>query len=206
MTNLLAKYSNLISNVNLFGDYGSALKNSGDMVTLLDQNRVLIDQVRYSDGGRWGKWSDGGGSSLELIDPYSHHRLADNWADSDESGKATNWFQISQTNYLDNGAGGVPADFIEITLGGGGECLIDDVEVIQNGTNVVSNQNLNSGTNGWIMRGNHAQSFCQTSGGYSNSGCLHLKASGGGDAQANRVIGFFNKGWWLRARQRDRIE
>ena len=39
-------------------------------------------------GGRWGQWAHGGGSSLELINPNTNHRLAGNWADSDETRKS----------------------------------------------------------------------------------------------------------------------
>ena len=61
------------------------------------------DQVTYGTGGRWGEWSGGGGSSLELIDPHSNHRLAANWADSDETQKSS-WVDIENTGVLDNGA------------------------------------------------------------------------------------------------------
>src|SRR5207249_897423 len=79
------------------------LKSSGGTITLMDSNSVIVDQVRYSGGGRWGNWSGGGGSSLELLDPRSDHRVAGNWADSNESGKTTNWTVVEYTNYLDNG-------------------------------------------------------------------------------------------------------
>ncbi len=45
----------------------------------------------------------GGGSSLELIDPAANHRLAANWADSDETQKSV-WTDIETTGVLDNGA------------------------------------------------------------------------------------------------------
>ena len=64
---------------------------------------VEEDQVTYGTGGRWGEWSGGGGSSLELIDPHANHRLAANWADSDESQKSA-WTNIETTGVLDNGA------------------------------------------------------------------------------------------------------
>jgi len=71
----------------------------------------------YGIGGRWGTWAHGGGSSLELVDPRSDHRLAPNWADSDETGKSA-WVTIEHTGVLDNGNG--TADALQIiTLGRG---------------------------------------------------------------------------------------
>ena len=49
---------------------------------------VVVEEVRYRSGGRWGHWADGGGSSLELRDPRANRRRAANWADSDETAKA----------------------------------------------------------------------------------------------------------------------
>ena len=49
---------------------------------------IPVDEVTYLDGGRWGEWSDAGGSSLELIDPDADNRQQSSWADSDESAKA----------------------------------------------------------------------------------------------------------------------
>ena len=54
-----------------------------------------------ADGGASGP--TGGGSSLELVNPNSNHRLAYNWADSDETAKST-WTNLQYTGVLDNGA------------------------------------------------------------------------------------------------------
>ena len=100
VTNLLAKYPNLNSN-NTVGNYSGKLSHNGELITLVMPqtlnitNIILVaeDQVAYGTGGRWGQWSGGGGSSLELIDPNANHRLAANWADSDETAKAP-WTDI----------------------------------------------------------------------------------------------------------------
>ena len=42
-----------------------------------------VDALDHGTGGRWGRWSDGGGSSLELADPRADGRLAPAWGDSD---------------------------------------------------------------------------------------------------------------------------
>jgi hypothetical protein len=69
---------------------------------------------------------DGGGSSLELIDPRSDNRLAANWADSDETRKAP-WTRgrCRRARQWQR----QPPDQLQTLLLGPGECLIDDVEV-----------------------------------------------------------------------------
>src|SRR2546422_6635483 len=65
---------------------------------------MAADEVPWGGGGGGGEGAGGGGSSLELIDPRSNHRLAYNWADSDETGKAP-WTNIEAVGVLDNGGG-----------------------------------------------------------------------------------------------------
>ena len=69
---------------------------------------VVEDEVTYGMGGRWGEWSGGGGSSLELIDPHSNHRLAANWADSDDTAKIVLDEYRNGPACLDNGANSIP--------------------------------------------------------------------------------------------------
>src|SRR5206468_12834111 len=113
---------------------------------------VVVDEVSYIGGGRWGVWSGGGGSSLELIDPHSNHRLPSNWADSDETHKAP-WTTIETTDRLDNGQGynGGPIDNLQIGLLGEGECLLDNVEVVNvaDGVNRIANSTFETNLNGW---------------------------------------------------------
>ena len=100
MTNLFAKYPNLNTG-NTVGNYSGKLSHNGELValampeTLYGTNTIFVeeDEVTYGTGGRWGEWSAGGGSSLELIDPHSNHRLAANWADSDDTQKSV-WTNI----------------------------------------------------------------------------------------------------------------
>ena len=78
---------------NTVGDYGGRLSDRGERIALskpddMDlpyQDFVLVDEVAYSDG--WAKWTDGGGSSLELADPDSDNRSGMNWVASDETAK-----------------------------------------------------------------------------------------------------------------------
>lgn len=203
-TNLIAKHSNLTNGVNIVGDFFSLgrLSDRGERIALLNASGVVIDEVTYGDGGRWGQWADGGGSSLELMDPRSDNRLAPNWANSDESAKSS-WVLVAVTNSLalgkarddrgtlTNAQGQLicltNCDALEITLGGAGECLVDTIEVWQNGTNYVTNSTFALGTAGWAMFGNHSRSGLWTNGGYDDAYALHLRASGRGDTEGNKV-------------------
>ncbi len=185
MTNLFGKYSNLNSG-NTVGNYSGKLSHNGEQVTLslpqtLYTNTAILveeDQVTYGTGGRWGEWSSGGGSSLELIDPRANHRLAANWADSDETQKSS-WVDIENTGVLDNGQNYNPSiDYAQIGLLDAGECLVDNIEVDYNGTNYVSNGTFESGlglTN-WSLQGCMVRSSLESTG-YQSSYSLHIRCS-----------------------------
>lgn len=200
-SHLLATHPGLSPAVTL-GDYSGRLANEGDTITLdkpdllistnatgqlvTNRLRVTVDQVTYGTGGRWGRWSDGDGSSLERIDARADGRMAPAWADSDETSKS-DWTTIQFTGLLDNGAM-ANADQLQIfLLGGPGECLVDNVEVLtSSGVNLVANGTFDSGAAGWVFQGTHGRSYWQPTGGYSG-GCLHVVASDRGDPGANRI-------------------
>jgi len=191
VSNLLAKYSNLNLG-NTFGNYSGKLSHNGDRVVLsMPQNLtgtnssgilvtnviyVAEDEVIYGTGGRWGQWAAGGGSSLELINPNANHRQAANWADSDESSKSS-WTNIEATGVLDNGVNLDPAiDFAQVGLLDVGECLIDNVSVLYNNVNYISNSTFENGTNTWRLEGCHVRSSLENSG-YLSSKSLHIRCS-----------------------------
>lgn len=190
-----------LNTANCLGDYTGSLGNGGERIELnfpddvtstnaqgqLRTNtiHITLDEVTYGTGGRWGKWSDGDGSSLELRDPRSDRRLAPNWADSDESAKSQ-WVTVEATGTMDHGW--ADAYQLHVTLLGAGEALIDNVEVIPSGgANLIANGTFESGTSGWVFQGNHNESSWETGQGFSSTRSLHLRATGRGDSGANRV-------------------
>jgi hypothetical protein len=184
MTNLFAKYPNLNTG-NTVGNYGGKLSHSGELVVLAmpqsfyGTNTVYVeeDEVTYATGGRWGEWSSGGGSSLELIDPHANHRLAANWMDSNDTTKSA-WTNITLTGVLDNGAN-YESSILHAQIGilDEGECLVDNVQVLSNGTNCVLNSNFESGTlTNWSLQGDHVRSSLDTPG-YNSSYALHMRCS-----------------------------
>ena len=197
-TNLFAKYPNLNA-ANTVGNYTGKLSHKGERLALAmpqlltgtdngssvtNTIYVVQDEVTYGAGGRWGQWAKGGGSSLELINPNTNHRLAYNWTDSDETSKSV-WTNLEFTGILDNGStyNGNPISLVQVGLLDAGECLVDDLEVRPGGiagSNIVSNGTFESGFTGWSAQGDHLRSSLETAsglGGYQSSQSLHLRAS-----------------------------
>ncbi len=186
MTNLFAKYTNLNSG-NTVGNYSGKLSHDGELLTLhapqtlhiYTNTPILVeeDQVTYGTGGRWGEWSSGGGSSLELIDPHANHRLAANWADSNDSAKSA-WTNLTCTGVLDNGQNYDPSiDYAQMGILDVGECLVDNVEVLDtNGVNYVSNSTFESGASSWTFQGDHVRSSLDNPG-YNSNYALHMRSS-----------------------------
>jgi hypothetical protein len=100
------------------------LSNGGERVRLVDELGNLVDQVRYFDGGEWPRWADGGGSSLELIDPSADNGLAQAWDASDDSGEApaTLFSYRGQVNT-------VGEHELHLALTGAGIAQVDDIEM-----------------------------------------------------------------------------
>ena len=186
---------------NTAGNYQGSLSNQGERIVLLRPEAgsaaeegavfVVVDQVEYADGGAWGRWADGGGSSLELRDPRSDNRRASNWADSDETAKGQ-WTTVDRSGLLEQGRGAIN-DF-QIFLQGAGECLVDDVEFIDSeGANHVSEGTFGNATLGrrghWLFQGTHEGSFVETGDGigFESDEALRIVASARGDNGANRI-------------------
>lgn len=190
---LLTNYPNLNA-TNCLGNFSGKLSHNGEHLALnlpdttVQTNnqgvattillQILVNDVTYGTGGRWGQWAAGGGSSLELIDPNANTRLAANWADSDETQKAL-WVNIETTGVLDNGNNYDPSiDYAQIGLLDVGECLVDNLEVRAgtNGPNLVSNPDFETGLGNWLLQGDHVRSSLESTG-YLSSQSLHLRCS-----------------------------
>lgn len=196
---LRANYSNLTA-ANCLGDFGGRLSHSGERVALAkpdynfvtnnfqvitNTDYIVVNEVTYSDGGRWPQWADGGGSSLELTDPNADTRLAANWADSDETAKAP-WTTVSRLGTVDNLS--TTADELQVLQLGAGECLVDDVEVRDaSDANRISNSSFESNASGWTAEGTEENSGWEAGSGYNSAHSYHVRAVARGDNQVNRV-------------------
>ncbi|MFO1512611.1 MAG: lamin tail domain-containing protein, partial [Verrucomicrobiota bacterium] len=202
ISRLRTNYANLNAS-NSVGNFSGKLSHRGERVvlsiadTVVSTNQsivqtntihITLDEVTYGTAGSWGRWAAGGGSSLELVDPHSNHRLPSNWADSDETAKSV-WTPVEGTGVLDLGHPAVPsADELQVFLQGDGESLVDDVEVFAtSGPNRLANPGFESGASGWSFQGTQRLTSWETNGGYSGARSLHVRASDRGDHIANRV-------------------
>lgn len=175
------------------GDFSGSLSNQGERVVLSRPETpgasvwIEVAAVEYADGGRWGRWSDGGGSSLELIDPRADPYLASSWADSDETDKGQ-WTRVEHTGVLDHGNRAYGINQLQVLLEGVGECLLDNIEVIgPGGTNLLANGDFENGATGWFMQGSHRDSTVQAGLGVGGSQGLYVRAESRGDPGANRI-------------------
>jgi regulation of enolase protein 1 (concanavalin A-like superfamily) len=206
---MLTNYSELTP-ATCLGDFQGSLSAKGELLRLARPETITPKgnnggqttktlwiteaEVSYHSGGRWGQWSDAGGSSLELIDPHADATLASNWADSDESAKGQ-WTTVEQTGVLDLGDPTYGINQVQILLNGSGECLVDNVEVIgPAGTNMVTNGDFEKGLTGWASQGSHSHSALESGTGVGGTQCLHLRAESGGDPGANRIRGAIANG------------
>ncbi|HTD68359.1 MAG TPA: lamin tail domain-containing protein, partial [Candidatus Limnocylindria bacterium] len=193
---LLGHYENLNA-ANTFGNFDGNLSRDGERVALAKPEidvttngsgvvstntlYLVVEEVTYGTGGRWCKWADQGGSSLELIDARSNHRLAYNWGDSDETAKAL-WTPFQSTGLIDTGStqGGSAIDRLEVMSLGEGEYLLDDIDARNpsGGNNVIANSTFESGAlTPWTPQGNHIRSTIELAGNNSTRS-MHVRACG----------------------------
>jgi hypothetical protein len=197
---LAAVYNNLAVGANLVGPFEGRLDNHSERIRLcyplqqanpktgkLEETLVTADEVTYYDGGRWPKWADGMGASLELRDPRSDNDTPEAWADSNESGK-TQWTPFSFTiDAADSQYTHDSVTVFDFMLLNAGEVLLDDLELIVNGSDRLSNGGFERGESSWRILGNHTRSFVTTENHHLGSHALHLIATGHGDPGANRI-------------------
>jgi len=201
---LRANHSQLTA-ANSFGNWSGSLRNSGERLSLSKPDLILstnslgqvssdtihieVSSVDYRDAGRWGQWSGGGGSSMELVDARADPLRASSWADSDETAKGE-WQQFTLTDTLRFST--EPAARLQLGMLGAGECLLDQLEVLNAaGTAIVTNGGfeVGSGTaaNGWSFLGHHRRSRIESTGAFEGSRVLRVIAPGDLDAGRNCI-------------------
>ncbi|WP_172992225.1 lamin tail domain-containing protein [Lacipirellula parvula] len=82
--------------------YGTAnLSNGGEIIVLAAADGTPIQTIEYDDGGLWPTAPDGGGPSLEIINPAGGASDPTNWRASAMNGGSPGW----------NGIPGTPGDY-----------------------------------------------------------------------------------------------
>ncbi len=168
-------------------DRFGVLRDVGERVRLEDALDNPVDEVRFHDGGEWDSLADGGGSSLELIDPLQDNASAYAWRASIESHKAP-WVEIDYE--VLNAANIAPMPMepeMHVFLIDDGECLIDGISLMANEREFVPNGDFESNTRPWRILGNHIHSFMTTDEAKVGSAALHLVATGSGNNKVNRI-------------------
>lgn len=176
------------------GPYFGGLSNDGEKLRLRDVNNNIVDEVRYYDAGRWDKWADGLGSSLELIDPNQDNDFPGAWKASDESGKSE-WTTV--TYYGNHNEVRSGESEFHMFLMGKGEILLDNLEfstsssfstnLIRGGGDFNSSSDYTSYWSRGGEAGNHIDTHWTNEDSYAGAGCLKIIASGRGDSHFNRL-------------------
>jgi hypothetical protein len=174
--------------IEVVGDWEGRLRNTGDLIRLLDQRGNLVDEVDYKPGGDWPVLAKTGGSSMELLHPAMDNDRSSAWRDSDESAKApfrpysyTSTFQQLKTM-------GAATDYKELHLHlvGDSHLALRNIQLLKNGTGtnlIVNGTKLSTNgasASGWLCQGTHWAS-------YVSNGELHLVSDGRGDNRPNRA-------------------
>ena len=162
------------------GNFRNRLSRHSELIALSDTNKNPVNEVRYYDGGRWPKYADGGGSSLELRNPFADNAQPEAWAASDESLKAPwQWYTYRAVATKDDG----PTLWSEFVLGllNDGEILLDDVSVIESPDSapreLIQNGSFENGATTWRIIGNHRGEIIVDPDDPANH-VLHLTANG----------------------------
>lgn len=191
-TSLKAEYPT----ATILGPYAGNLSGGGELISLLDASGNPADEVEYDDEGRWPVYPDGGGHSLELLDPHSDNSKPESWAASKED-QYSSWHTYSYQGQAQTQSGtSYPTNWHELVMGlmSDGEILIDDISVIKdpNGTpkELMQNGSFDYGLDHWRVIGNHYGSI-ETDPDDPNNSVLHLKATGATEHMHNHAESTF---------------
>ncbi|HWI58987.1 MAG TPA: lamin tail domain-containing protein, partial [Bacillota bacterium] len=180
----------LYPGVDLVGNISGQLSHNGETIVLEDPAGNPANRVHYYTAGRWPAYADGGGSSLELRDPNADNSRPEAWAASDESSKAS-WQTYRYQAVADTLVGPELWNDFLFGLLSGGECLIDDISVVESPTTqpvqFVANGNFEQGLTGWRLLGNHSQSRVELDPNNSANHVLHVVATGAQEHMDNHI-------------------
>ncbi|MCA9213598.1 MAG: lamin tail domain-containing protein [Planctomycetales bacterium] len=73
------------------GEFAGSLKNGGETLVLKNPSGAIVQQFTFFDLGEWPRRADGGGSTLEVIDPLGDLNDPKNWRASAEYGGSPGW-------------------------------------------------------------------------------------------------------------------
>ena len=89
-------YNNYSNDIPVIGPFDFGLSGGGDQIRIYDDLGALMDSVKYDDVEPWPIEADGGGPTLELINPSSDNSLPQSWTSSQQYGSPAE----QNTNFL----------------------------------------------------------------------------------------------------------
>ncbi|MCP4610845.1 MAG: hypothetical protein GY845_19220 [Planctomycetes bacterium] len=155
--------SNRFPDAHIIGDFNGNLSNGGEDLVLSDQHGNPVDAICYYDDGTWPEYADGGGCSLELIEPWANNNRAEAWAASNELGRSS-WQNYIYRTVAKSSPVGQDNLYSEFVMGllDQGEILIDDIEVVEDpdgrAKQLLQNSDFSTDTDKWRIIGNHSTS------------------------------------------------
>ena len=176
--------------IDVLGPFSGSLRRRGSHILLLDSAGNPADEVRYYDAKPWPEYADGGGSSLELRDPWADNSKPEAWADSIESSRA-GWNTYVYRGVAANVHG--PTRWNEFVMGllDAGECLIDDLSVLESPAGspvqLLQNGSFETGLTAWRALGDHSRSRVEVDPDNAANHVLHLVATGSTDHLHNHL-------------------
>ena len=152
--------------ITIAGNFNGSLSNRGERIILREANGNPVDDVHYYDGAPWPLYTDKGGTSLELRNPFADNSSPHAWADSDNSATSEwktytitapafrpRWRPTSSQRKFQE---------LRLALLDSGEVLIDDVSVIADplgeATPLIQNGAMVQGDEHWRFLGTHLTS------------------------------------------------
>jgi hypothetical protein len=178
--------------INVVGPYDSSLAGSGERVLLVDALGNPVDEVSYTDGGRWPGAADAEGSTLELKDPRSDNSLPEAWAASNESARRA-WKTYSYRMTAAASSVGPDGQWREFVFGllDSGDVLLDDITVTEAPDTapvaMISGGDFESGLSGWRFLGNHRHAQLVPDPSSPGNTVLRLSAKGATEHMHNHV-------------------
>lgn len=190
ITGNVEEFGNRFPGISIFGEWSGSLSPNGEQIRLIDANGNPVDELKYHDGGRWTPRADGGGPSLELRDPQADNSAPEAWAPSLVDGP----WQFFSYQGLPVNRQNQPTQYNEFIFGllDEGECLIDDISVIEDPDGarreLIQNGTFSSGTvRYWRMLGTHSHFKVVDDPENPKNKALHLKATGSTQHMSNHA-------------------
>jgi hypothetical protein len=169
------------------GPFTNSLKHREGRIQLQDTNGNSANEVHYFGDTPWPVYANGGGSSLELRNPWADNSRPESWAASDESA-ASVWTNVTYTATASQTLGPTMWKEFQMGLLDAGECLIDDLHAIESPTSspveLLQNGTFTTGLTAWRPLGDHGTSFVETNNG---TPVLHLIATSGLEHDHNHL-------------------